>query len=380
MPTRRKDETLDEFRARNATYQRQWQKARVTKQYDAAGNVTSKSVVRVPERKPYERLPDTLLARRSALVDAEGNILQQWLIEKPEERARLAAWEEAARVLAEPLPRAPWIMPAVTKRRDDLLVAYPVGDHHLGMLAWHRETGDSYDLDIGERLLTDAMTTLVGTAQPSEKALIVFLGDFLHYDSFEAVTPAHRNLLDADGRYPKVFAAGLRLMRRSIETAAGHHNDVHVIIEIGNHDPSSAIVLMLSLANIYENNPRITIDISPRHFHYYEFGKVLIGTHHGHGKAAKAEQLPLIMAADRPEMWGRTQYRYWMTGHVHHQSVKDFAGCTVESFRILPPADAYAAHEGYRAPRDMKAITYHREFGEVGRAVVNPAMLERITA
>lgn len=378
MPSRRKDETPEEYRLRSAEYKREWRKVRVTKQYDAEGNVTGKSVVRIPARKPYERLPATTLARRSALVDAEGNILQQWLIEKPEERAKLAAWEEAARALAEPLPRAePIDAPASMMLRYDLMVAYPVGDHHLGMLAWKHETGDSYDLEIGERLLADAMSHLVSSAPPAAEALVVFLGDFLHYDSFDAVTPTNRNLLDADGRYPKVFSAGLRLMRRTIEAAAAKHELVHVIIEIGNHDPSSAIVLMLSLANIYENNPRITIDTSPKHFHYYEFGKVAIGTHHGHGRAAKAEQLPLIMAADKPEMWGRTQYRYWMTGHVHHQSVKDFAGCTVESFRILPPADAYAANEGYRAPRDMKAITYHREFGEVGRQTVNPAMLER---
>ena len=379
MPARRVDEPIEEFRVRNAAYQRQWQKARVTKQYDAAGNVTGKSVVRVPLRKPHERLPNTILARRSSLLDAEGNILQQWLIEKPEEKAKLEAWQEAARVLAEPLPRAePVAAPAATL--DHLLTLYPVGDHHLGMLSWRHETGDSYDLDIGERLLTEAMAHLVAVSPASEEAVIAFLGDFLHYDSFEAVTPANRNLLDADGRYPKVFAAGLRLMRRAIETAAARHGRVHVVVEIGNHDPSSAIVLMISLANIYENDPRITIDTSPRHFHYYEFGKVALGFHHGHGRAAKAEQLPGIMAADRCEMWGRTRYRYWHTGHVHHTTVKDHAGCTTESHRILPPADAYAAHEGYRAPRDMKAIVYHRDYGEVGRSVVNPSMLERKTA
>ncbi len=354
---------------------RQWQKSRVTEQRGRDGELKSRSVVRVPTRRPHERLPDTAIIRRSSLLDAENNIIQQWVIEKPEDQQRRLMWEEAARVLAEPLPRAePTVAPDATL--DHLLTLYPVGDHHLGMLSWHQETGDSYDLDISERLLTDAMSHLVAVAPPSAEAVIAFLGDFLHYDSFEAVTPAHRNLLDADGRYPKVFAAGLRLMRRTIETAAAHHGRVHVIVEIGNHDPSSAVVLMISLANIYENDPRITIDTSPRHFHYYEFGRVALGTHHGHGRAAKTEQLPGIMAADKPEMWGRTRYRYWHTGHVHHTTLKDHPGCTTESHRILPPADAYAAHEGYRAPRDMKAIVYHREFGEVGRHTVNPQMLE----
>lgn len=380
MPTRRSDETPEDFRVRNRDYQRGWQKARVTKQYDANGVVTGKSVVRVPLRKPHERLANTVFSRRSSLIDAEGNILQQWLIEKPEEKARLEAWREAARVLAEPLPRVEPIAAPTGPMLDELLTLYPIGDHHTGMLAWRYETGASYDLDIAERLLTDAMSHLVAVTPPTEEAVVAFLGDFLHYDSMEAVTPAHRHLLDADGRFPKVFSAGLRLMRRTIETAAARHGRVRVIVEIGNHDTSSAIVLMIALANIYENDPRITVDTSPKHFHYYEFGKVALGTHHGHGRAAKAEQLPGIMAADQPEMWGRTRHRYWHTGHVHHQSVKDHPGCTTESHRILPPEDAYAANEGYRSRRDMKAIVYHRDFGEVGRNTVNPSMLERKSA
>lgn len=377
MPSRNVGETIEEFRVRNAAYQRQWKKIRVTKQYDAEGNLKGSSVVKVPKRKPHERLPNTLIARRSSLLDAEGNILQQWLIEKPEEKARYEAWQEAARILAEPLARAEPVAAPAGPLLDDLLVAYPVGDHHLGMLSWRHETGASYDLEIGERLLTDAMSHLVACSPPAAQAAVVFLGDFLHYDSFAAVTPEHKNLLDADGRYPKVFAAGLRLMRRTIEMAAAWHGEVRVIVEIGNHDPSSAIVLQLALANIYEDNPRITIDTAPGRFHYFEFGKCLIGVHHGHGKAAKADQLQGIMSAEVPEMWGRTRYRYWWTGHVHHQSVKDYPGCSVESFRILPPNDAYAYNEGYRSTRDMKSIVLHREYGEVGRNTVNPSMLER---
>lgn len=378
MGSRRVGETEEEYRARDSADKRRryWKAVRKTEQRNAAGEITAASVVTVPERRPHERMPNTVVARRSSLLDAENNIIQQWLIEKPEDKAQREAWEMAAAELARPLPRAE-IVPAPAHVNDDIMTCYPIGDHHLGMLAWRHETGDSYDVEISERLLNSAMTHLVETSAASARCAVVFLGDFLHYDSFDAVTPTNRNLLDADGRYPKIVGAGIRLMRRTIEAAAAKHSAVHVVIEIGNHDPSSTIFLQLALANIYENDPRITIDTSPRHFHYFEFGRNLVGVHHGHGRAAKAEQLPLIMAADRPEEWGRTAYRYWWTGHVHHQSVKDFAGCSVESFRILPPADAYAANEGYRAPRDMKAIVLHREYGEVARHTVNPSMFRR---
>jgi hypothetical protein len=81
------------------------------------------------------------------------------------------------------------------------------------------------------------------------------------------------------------------------------------------------------------------------------------------------------MATDRREDWGKTRYRYWWTGHVHHDQVKDIQGVKCESFRVLPPADAWADGAGYRSMRDIKAIVFHKEYGEVARHTVNPEML-----
>jgi len=81
------------------------------------------------------------------------------------------------------------------------------------------------------------------------------------------------------------------------------------------------------------------------------------------------------MAVDRAEEWGKAEYRYIWTGHIHSDNVKDFRGVRWESFRILAPPDAWAASKGYRSMQDMKAIVLHREYGEVARHIVNPAML-----
>jgi hypothetical protein len=124
---------------------------------------------------------------------------------------------------------------------------------------------------------------------------------------------------------------------------------------------------------MYENEPRVTVETSPAVFSYIEFGKVLIGLHHGH--TCKLDKLAGVMAADRPEAWGRTTHRYWYTGHVHHQSVNEYPGVSVETFNTLASKDAYATAGGWRARENMKAILLHREHGEVGRNTVNPAML-----
>lgn len=336
-----------------------------------------KTRMRGREDAPELHIPDPkLITKRSTLYDQEGRITQQWISETPDGRLREQLWRELAAGLIDELPRV-----EPTPFRPDgfyrhLMVGYPVGDHHMGMLAWRHEAGGSYDLEIGERLLTAAFDHLTGIVPPTSIAVVALLGDFLHYDSFEAVTPAHRNLLDADGRFPKMVRATIRTVRYAITAALRRHRQVHVIVELGNHDPASAVFLMEALDNIYENEPRVTVDTSPRHFHYYEFGKVLLGVHHGHGIAAKPDKLPGIMAHDRAEAWGRTTHRYWWLGHVHHDSVKDYLGVKVETFGILPPTDAYAENNGFRSDRNMKAIVFHADYGEVARHTVNPAMLE----
>jgi hypothetical protein len=159
-----------------------------------------------------------------------------------------------------------------------------------------------------------------------------------------------------------------------IDLALRRHGEVKVIVAPGNHDPVSSVFLAMCLKIAYEREPRVTVDDSPRLYHYHRFGNVLLGVHHGHG--VKMPSLPLIMAADRPEDWGETRHRVWWTGHVHNKTAQDFSGCSVESFRILPPADAWAHQKGYRPHREMAAVVFHRDFGEVARHKVNPKMLE----
>ena len=258
-------------------------------------------------------------------------------------------------------------------RSTELLACYNVSDHHFGMLSWHEETGEDYDLDIAEQLLVGAFDHLVKSIPPCQQALVTLLGDLLHYDSFRAETPQSGNMLDADGRYPKMVRAAVRSVRYLIKASLKQHESVHVIVERGNHDPSSSIFLMEALANVYEDEPRVTIDTSPSKFHYHRFGKNLIGIHHG--DTVKMKDLPLLMAHDRAVDWGETEHRFWWTGHVHHDATQEFPGVKCESFRVLAAKDAWHSEHGYRAKRDMKAIVLHQEYGEVARHTFNPAMI-----
>ena len=158
-----------------------------------------------------------------------------------------------------------------------------------------------------------------------------------------------------------------------VDEAVQKHEKVKLILEIGNHDPSSTIMLMEMFFMHFENEPRVEVDRSPRNCHVLEFGKNLIATHHG--DKIKMDRLPLVFADDFDEIWGRTKHRVVHTGHVHHDHIKEHPGMRTESHGILAPKDNYASFGGWRAKQSMKAIYYHRTHGEVGRNIVKPEML-----
>lgn len=251
---------------------------------------------------------------------------------------------------------------------DDLLAVYPMGDPHLGMLAWSDEVGEDFDLKIAERHLYSAVDHLVGLAPASRRALIINAGDFFHSDNSSNRTARSGNALDVDSRWSKILGLGVSLMCRCIDRALEKHEEVEVITEIGNHDDHTAIMLAVCLAHHYRDNPRVHINKSPAKFHWYEFGLNLIGT--THGDTVKPQDLPGIMAADMPEAWGRTKFRHWYCGHIHHIQIKEYAGCVVESLRTLAGRDAWHHAAGYRAGRSMFCDVWHRTRGPIMRHTV----------
>lgn len=292
----------------------------------------------------------------------------QWVKNRAEEEAKLAAVLDAVSRIAEPIRGAfdPADEPEVVD--DDLLCVYPFGDPHIGMLSWAPETGQNFDLQIAERTLVTAVDKLVSIAPSASQALLIALGDNVHSDNQTNRTTRSHAALDVDGRWSKLIDVAIRTFRRCIDRALLKHARVHVIVEIGNHDDHTALVIAKALELAYEREPRVTVDTSPAKFHYYKFGKCLLGV--THGDTVKMDQLGPIMAVDRKEDWSATDHRHWYCGHVHHDRLKEFPGVTVESFRTLAARDAWHAGQGYRSGQDMKCDVWHREDGLIDRHVV----------
>lgn len=291
-------------------------------------------------------------------------VTRRWLKTERSKADHAQALLDAVAGLADKIPREPLIAAPIVAS-DVLLAAYLLGDPHVGLYAWAPETGNDYDLDIAERELVGSVDYLVSQAPACETALIFNAGDFFHSDNQSNRTNRSGASLDVDGRWSKVLAVGIRVLCRVIDRALEKHAAVIVRNEIGNHDDHTSIMLAHCLDHHYRDNPRVTIDTSPAKFWYYEFGACLFGT--THGDTCKLAALPGVMAYDAAEAWGRTKHRIWYTGHVHHESVKDHPGVTIETLRTTAPGDAWHRASGYRSPQSMRCDVWHREAGRLDR-------------
>ena len=298
----------------------------------------------------------------------------EWIKTNVDEDARERAIQERIQALCEELP----VMDPVERRSgnvsQDLLNLYTFTDYHMGMLAWHKEGGSDWDLKIAEQVLWDAFRKMVDVAPEAHTCVLNIQGDFLHSDGLLPVTPAHKHVLDQDGRFSKIVDVAIRVLRRLVAHALAKHEHVHLLIVEGNHDESSSIWLRRAFAAMYEEEPRLTVNDSELPYYVYQHGDVMLAFHHGH--KMKNEQMPGLFAAQFSKMWGATEKRYCHTGHRHHLDEKEYSGMTVTQHPTLSARDAYAARGGWIAERAALAITYHCKAGQYARTYISPERLD----
>lgn len=308
----------------------------------------------------------------SALVDGQGREVAKWIKTATDSDNAAAIFAATVEALKEDLPRVT-IMPAPATVESDLLNQFTVTDNHFGMLSWREETGSDYDLRIAEQLILDWFAAAIANAPQAHTAVLAQIGDLMHHDALESVTPAHKHVLDADSRLQKVIRVVIRTIRRIIDMLLQKHQHVHVIMASGNHDPASSAWLREMLAAMYENEPRISVDNSPSLYYAYEWGATALFWHHGHKRGVN--NVDATLAGMFRELYGRSKFAYAHIGHLHSDEGRKSGLMYVERHETLAAPDAYAAGGGWLSGRSAKVITYSRRYGEVGRSTLRPEMV-----
>ena len=306
--------------------------------------------------------------------DGEGNLQGQYVRQEREKFDLDAMLNDFKEGLQGELRGLHKPVDAPLETLDKLMNCYMIGDHHLGMYAWSKETGDAnYDTDIGVSLLEDAVDSLVARSPNARHGLLCNLGDFFHSNNIKGET-AGGTPLDTDGRYGRTVKKGVNLLKRIVIRLLEKHEIVTVLNVQGNHDSDPALWLNEAMKMYFENEPRVIIPDNYSKFTHLEFGNSLIVLHHG--DKINPQRIYESVTRRLPIEWGRTKYRFGWLGHLHHKESKEIGGMMFEQFNVLTTPDAWHAGAGFGSSRSMTCIVLSEDYGEDSRVIINPDRIE----
>lgn len=343
--------------------------AKISSQLDASGNVERTFVQQRPERGPdYEIPKGHVIKGVSSLVDADGRTVQSWIKTREGINPSLFVDDLAAHFANFKPCAKPTKAPPL--KYEDLLALYPWGDPHFGVHCWEGDAAENWDLKIGARVMCETFAKVIARTPKTERAILLIGGDTLHADSNENKTARSGNVLQVDGRYPKVLLKACDTIVEVANMLLQNHRMIEIITLPGNHDEHASYAISFFLHAWFRNDPRVIVDISPAIHRYRIFGKVMLGMTHTH--TTKLKDMPGVMAAREAEMWGLSRFRFahGFHRHVTQVGVTEGQGCIMECHQIMAPGDAWHWGEGYDAGRSLKSIIYDREGGEAGRSTV----------
>ena len=253
----------------------------------------------------------------------------------------------------------------------DLCHMITITDLHVGMYAWHEETGNDWDLSLAYETATKSVEYLA-RQRNCEMGILNLQGDFYHHDG-TGLTPNHGHVLDCDGRWNKVLWTGVNIVRQSVQSMLQHCKNVTISIVRGNHDEKSTDSLAVALMIAYENEPRVTVLGDPKRYKMFVWGCQFIGF--AHGDKVKAKNLHTKFLSEFGSDYGAAEFRDLNSGHFHCEYIKEYSTHKERQHATIAGADNYAAEGDWKSKRQIRSVLFHKEYGEIANYIVTPKMI-----
>ena len=243
-------------------------------------------------------------------------------------------------------PRAPvsFDVPAIDVTPNTVVVG--LTDLHFGAAAWRAEVGQETTREIVRARALATVRRLIARVlrfgRPS-RWLLPAGSDNLHADT-DAGTTTKGTPLDTDGSFARIFIEWCGLYEEIIGILA-EVAPVEIVTLPGNHDRVASMMLVHWLAARHRDDPRVIARSAVTQRSYHLHGESLIGFAHGDGM--KDDKIPLIMASEASEAWGKSRHRLVLTGHLHTDRSNEFAGVRVIHMPCLATADRWHHRNGY---------------------------------
>ena len=307
---------------------------------------TPKYIGRTSEQDPDKRL----------ILTQKSHVEQNYLVHVKLERLAPKSLLAAVDLIAERFKNFKPSNKKIVRPKawgDSHLFELSLYDAHFGKLAWAAETrSPDYDLKIAVSVYRDAVNELLDRAShyKIDRFLFPIGNDFLHIDSNKNET-TNGTRVDTDGRLGKILDAGIWATIEAIERCR-EVAPIDVIYVGGNHDANTSLMLSKVIQHRFHDCKDVTVDSSPAKRKFYLYGEN--GIMLTHGDKISHRDLPITMAAEDREKWGKTSYSEIHTGHYHKVKEVYFTGAdtygggvVVRTLPSLSAPDAWHADHGW---------------------------------
>jgi hypothetical protein len=304
-------------------------------------------------------------------IQAQNFQVKVWLsrIRSVEEQT---AWDNFLANIRNSAPSLDYLQKPANKQGRKYLLEVSIPDLHIGKLAWEDESGENYDTKIAVKRYNECIDSLLSRIVPYkdeiEEIVLPIGNDLINIDNMANKTTAGTEQR-VDSRWQQMFTKARDLMIENINKLSAIA-PVRVLMVSGNHDFQTVYYLGCVLEAYYYNSNNVTIDNTAEQMKYHEYGINMVAFTHGNEE--KHQELGLIIATRKAEMWARTKCRQVHLGHFHSRKttkyldVQEFQGFTVRVLPSLSGTDDWHNRKGYISVKSGVAFLYDKENGLVG--------------
>ncbi len=253
------------------------------------------------------------------------------------------------------------------KNLKNQCAVFAIGDPHIGLLVWDKQTGENYDTEKAIEMHKEIFTDLLSKIDYIDEIIIAPLGDIVESDTRSRTTEKNKNVLDADFYFKAVDAAA-RMLTYMIESASQKANFIRVYIPPGNHDWHTAQHISRYLEAYYREWENVFIDTEPTKQKFYRYGVNYFCF--AHTDTEKADVLASYMIQRNGGIdYASSIFRMIFGGHTHNEMVIYKNGIRFERFNTLSPRNSWASEMSFLSPREMHVLHFDKEKGQIGRNI-----------
>jgi len=322
--------------------------------------------------------------------DKGGMFVQQlysvkiWLKRREDAARMLALRDDVLSDIRAAAARAPRVSPVVARPAGEGNLLYlGLHDLHPAKVAVLEEVGMTWSAEEAEALAIKVITRALEKAARSgiERIVLPVGHDLAHVENTQGTTSGGTPQQTSQ-TYRQMRRFATRLQRRLVDACLQLAPvDIHAVP--GNHGRETDLTIADMMAAIYDGHPHVTVTAPATARSYRQHGVNLLGL--THGDKIKPDQLGLLMAAEEPALWAKTQQREWLLGHYHIAKLYDLLsgkdalrdkilrGTEVNGVRVrylpsITATDYWHAQHGYtQSQRALEAYIYNAEYGYEGQ-------------